>query len=81
VYHDSVIQDFTVLSPNSKILGEVNLGSKTLVGASAMILPRVEVGNHVIIGANSLVTKSIKDHSVVYGQPARFIKKVECESC
>ena len=81
VYHGSVIQDFTVLSPNSKILGEVNLGSKTLVGASAMILPRVEVGNHVIIGANSLVTKNIKDHSVVYGQPARFIKRVECESC
>ncbi|WP_196210803.1 DapH/DapD/GlmU-related protein [Citrobacter sp. Res13-Sevr-PEB04-36] len=46
------------------------------VGANVTILPGVVVGENSVVGANSIVTKNIPPFTVVAGNPARFIKKV-----
>ena len=40
-----------------------------------MILPGITIGRGSIIGAGSIVTKDIPNYSVVFGNPAKIIKK------
>lgn len=47
------------------------------VGAGAIILPGVTIGENSVVGAGSVVTKSIPEHSVAAGCPARVIKSLK----
>jgi serine O-acetyltransferase len=49
------------------------IGDRVYVAAGAKIFGKVVVGNDVAIGANAVVTKSIPDHAVAVGIPARVI--------
>ncbi|MFR2812259.1 MAG: DapH/DapD/GlmU-related protein [Escherichia coli] len=46
------------------------------IGANVTILPGVVVGENSVVGANSVVTKSISPFTVVAGNPAKIIKKL-----
>lgn len=47
------------------------------IGAGATILPGVTVGENAVVGAGSVVTKDVEDNTVVAGNPARIIKRIE----
>jgi acetyltransferase-like isoleucine patch superfamily enzyme len=47
------------------------------LGAGAIVLMGVEVGECAVIGAGSVLTKDVPAHSVVVGEMARFIRKLE----
>lgn len=47
------------------------------IGAGVSILPGVTVGEGAIIGAGSIVTKNVEPYSVVVGNPARMIRRIE----
>lgn len=48
------------------------------IGARAIILPNVGViGKHSVVGAGSVVTKPVEDYTVVAGNPAKVIKKLD----
>ena len=53
------------------------IGNNVTLGASVIIIGDIKIGNNVIIGAGSVVTKDIDDNSVVVGNPARVIRKLE----
>ena len=40
-----------------------------------MIMPGVTIGDHVYVGGGSVVTKSVPDHCIVAGNPARIVRK------
>lgn len=46
------------------------------IGSSVTILCGVTVGEHAIVGAGSIVTKDVEPYTIVAGNPAKFIKKV-----
>ena len=46
----------------------------------ATVLPGVRIGYGSIVGANSVVTHDVPPMSVVGGNPAKFIKKIEAGS-
>lgn len=50
---------------------------KVWIGINATILPGVKIGYGAIIGAGSVVTKDVEPMTIVAGNPARFIKKIE----
>lgn len=43
------------------------------VGANATIICGIEIGEYAMIGAGSVVTKSVKKHALVVGNPARHV--------
>lgn len=50
---------------------------KVWIGINATILPGVKIGYGAIIGAGSVVTKDVEPMTIVAGNPARVIKKIE----
>ncbi|MFD2516577.1 acyltransferase [Salinimicrobium flavum] len=59
--------------PTMDVFGKIQIKNNVYIGNGAMILPGVIIGSNVVIGAGSVVTKSIKDFSIVAGNPAKVI--------
>lgn len=49
---------------------------KVWIGFGATILKGVEIGEGAIIGAQSVVTKNVEPYTVVAGNPAKVIRKI-----
>ena len=47
------------------------------IGSSATLLCGITVGENAIVGAGSVVTKDVPANTIVAGNPARIIRKVE----
>lgn len=57
-----------------------SIGDNVCVYANCVIFGKIEVGDNVVIGAGSVVTKSIPSNSMVVGNPARIIKRLNTNS-
>lgn len=55
----------------------VHIGKNVWVGAGATILPGVTIGDNAVVGAGSVVTKSVEPWTIVAGNPAKVIRKIE----
>ena len=47
------------------------------IGANSVILEGVNIGKGSIVGAGSVVTKDVLPNTLVYGNPAKFIKCID----
>jgi sugar O-acyltransferase (sialic acid O-acetyltransferase NeuD family) len=77
VGHDSVIDDHTVIAPGAIVSGFVKIGRACYIGAGAMIRQRQQIGDGALIGLGSVVVGDVAPRSVVVGNPARVLAKVE----
>lgn len=50
---------------------------KVWIGINSTILPGVRIGYGAIVGAGSVVTKNVEPMTIVAGNPARVIKKID----
>ncbi|AYA37196.1 acyltransferase [Hymenobacter oligotrophus] len=57
----------------------VKIGDHSWIGANAVIMPGVILGKFCVVAANSFVNNCFDDFSVVGGNPARLIKKLDPE--
>ena len=69
-------KDRDLIEQGSYDAQDVFLKEGCWIGANAIILPGVNIGKRSVVGAGSVVTKSIPDHVVVAGNPARIIKQI-----
>ena len=53
------------------------IGDDVWIGAGASVLPGVTIGDGAVVGAASVVTKDVPPMSVVVGNPARVVRKIE----
>ncbi len=51
------------------------------IGAAAIVLPGVTIGEYSIVGAGSVVTKDVEPYTVVAGNPAKVIRRIEPSQC
>jgi acetyltransferase-like isoleucine patch superfamily enzyme len=47
------------------------------IGSSATILGNITIGENAIVGAGSVVTKGVLPNTVVTGNPARIVKRLD----
>ena len=47
------------------------------VGAGAVVLPGVTIGERAMVGAGAVVTKDVEADTVVVGNPARVVRRLE----
>ncbi|KAF9691714.1 hypothetical protein EKO04_010223 [Ascochyta lentis] len=58
---------------------EIHVGQDCWIGGNAIILPGVAIGRGSVVGAGSVVTKDVPDFTVVAGNPARIVRKVQTQ--
>jgi acetyltransferase-like isoleucine patch superfamily enzyme len=63
-------EEFVIEEPSP-----VRIGSDVIVGVGAMILQGVTIGERAFIGAGSVVTRDVPPRSLVFGNPARVIRR------
>jgi len=52
------------------------VGRGASIGANATIVCGITIGEYSAIGAGSVVTKDVESYTLVYGNPAKFIRKI-----
>lgn len=63
--------------PDFDCFGKVTIKDWAYIGTGAQIMPGVTIGEGALVAAGSIVTKSVAPHTVVGGNPARFICTTE----
>lgn len=90
IWNGTTIEDNVQIGPNVTFtndkyprakkpftLQRIHIKKNASVGAGCVILGGITIGENAMIGAGSLVTKSIPDNELWYGNPAKFIRKIE----
>src|SRR3954470_6522160 len=47
------------------------------IGSGATILANITIGENAIVGAGAVVTKDVPAHTIVAGNPARILRKID----
>ncbi|MGR5000233.1 acetyltransferase [Vibrio celticus] len=80
VAHDCIIGDYVTFAPNVMCNGNVHIQDHAYIGTGAIIKqgspskPLV-IGEGAVVGMGSVVTKNVKAGDVVFGVPAKSIKR------
>ncbi|QTL50590.1 acyltransferase [Priestia aryabhattai] len=61
----------------TNIIGKIEVGNNVFIGMNSIILPGIKIGDNCIVAAGSIVTKSIPPNSIVGGNPAKLICKLD----
>jgi UDP-2-acetamido-3-amino-2,3-dideoxy-glucuronate N-acetyltransferase len=76
-YPRSTNPDGSVQTEADWSLVETHVGRRASIGSNATILCGVTIGEGAIVGAGSVVTKDVLPFTIVAGNPARFLRKIE----
>ena len=55
------------------ITKKITIEDSAFIGVRAMIMPGITIGKNAVVGAQSVITKNVKAHHIVAGNPAREI--------
>jgi sugar O-acyltransferase (sialic acid O-acetyltransferase NeuD family) len=73
--HDCILEDFSSVAPGAILGGTVHVGQGSAISLGAHIRHRINVGKHALVGAGSTVLQDVADYAVVYGTPAKEVRK------
>jgi len=75
VDHDCSIGDFSSIGPGAVLGGNVEIAECSAVGIGSTVIEKIKIGSNTIIGAGSTVLNNIDPGLLVYGTPAKKIRK------
>lgn len=53
------------------------VGDDVWIGGGAILLPGITIGEGAVVGAGAVVTKSVESYTVVAGNPAKILRKIQ----
>ena len=65
-----------ISSEKDWVLEKTVVRSGASIGANATVLCGVTIGRNSLVGAGSVVTRDVPDNTVVFGNPARPVRKL-----
>ena len=71
--HDVKVASHVVISALCFIGGLTSIGERTYLAPGAMVKDRVHIGSDVIISLGGVVLRSVRDFSIMVGNPAKKI--------
>ena len=74
VGHDNLINQNVQIMSGSKLMGFVEIGSDSFIGACTDIKNRVRIGSNAYIGMGSLVLEDVPDNALGYGRPFKIVR-------
>ncbi len=77
LYPRSTNEDGSLQTEADWVCEKTTIKTGASIGSSATLLCGITVGENAIVGAGSVVTKDVPPHTVVAGNPARVLRKLE----
>lgn len=77
VAHDVQTGEHCIINPQANISGAVTLGDFAFIGSSAVVMDHKTVGEGAQVGIGAVVSTDVAPWTVMAGNPARVIKKLE----
>jgi sugar O-acyltransferase (sialic acid O-acetyltransferase NeuD family) len=77
ISHECVIGKGVHVCPGAQIAGKTVIGQGCWLGIGSTIIDKINIGDNVFIGAGSVVTKEIPSGYLIYGCPAKIIRKID----
>jgi acetyltransferase-like isoleucine patch superfamily enzyme len=76
---DCVIMDrnYHGIGNESEKVSPVIIEDDVWIGCRAILLPGVTIGANAVVAAGSVVTKDVQPYTVVAGNPAKIIKRID----
>jgi acetyltransferase-like isoleucine patch superfamily enzyme len=69
----SITLDGQLARADDWMVSEIHLGDGSSIGAGAVVVAGCDVGQFATVGAGAIVTRSVPDHALVVGNPARLL--------
>lgn len=67
----AVNADLSLKSAHDWTVGKTLVRTGASIGAGAVVVTGVTIGRWALVGAGSVITRSVPDHALVFGNPAR----------
>ncbi len=80
IAHDCIVGDYVTLAPSVKCNGNVHICDGAYIGTGAIIKQGaadkpIIIGKNAVVGMGAVVTKNVAEGDVVFGVPAKSIKR------
>jgi len=79
ITHDGAIWCFREDIKDADVFGSIKIGNNVFIGNNCTILPNTTIGDNCIIGAGSVVRGNFPDNSVIVGNPAKTVLKMQMQ--
>lgn len=79
ITHDGGVWCFREKLINGDIFGRIKVGNNVFIGTNCTILPNSIIGDNSIVGAGSVVRGKFPDNSVIIGNPAKVVIKMNVQ--
>ena len=77
IAHNVTIGENCIIVAQCGISGSVKIGNNVIMGGQVGLVDHIEIGDNAMIAAQSGVTKSVPPNTIMFGTPARQIKKMK----
>ena len=75
--HDGVMDNFSSLAPKVCTGGNLSLGKYSAICLGTNVIDNISIGQHTVVGSGSLVLREIESQTLVYGSPAKEVRRRE----